>query len=441
MIKISVIIAVYNAEKYLRECLDSIVNQTYKNIEIICVNDGSSDSSLEILKEYAANDDRMYIFTKENEGLGGASARNYGLNKATGKYVSILDSDDFFEPDMLEKAVKIAENTGVDFVIFGGDEYDNNTGKYNNVSSILNQSVIPAKEVFSYQDCPNTIFQLTQGMAWNKLFRKSYLDDNGIRFQRIKYTDDAYFTFANLVCAKKITVLNEVLCHYRVNSGINQTSGLAQYPDSSFGPYFKLKELFEKWGVFDEIKQSFVNCTATFLRYFCDRIDKWEAFEYLYGRYRTDVFYKLCISNQDINYFYDPLVYEWVQTVLKYEAGETAFEAARAYGDENTTASLRFSISDLKIPNGSRVALIGAGITGRHYFAQMIIAGIYDVPIWCEESNPGKYSYIKPIDKLFEVEFDYVLIAYKRKDLISSVTEKLIQNGIEKNKILIGGED
>lgn len=439
MKKVSVIIAVYNAEKYLRECIESVIKQTYQNLEIICVNDGSTDKSLEILEEYAGRDHRVRIYTKDNEGLGGASARNYGLAKANGEYISFLDSDDFFELDMYEKAVALADRTTADIVIMGGDEFDNISRNFIKVSSILNQDVIPVEEVFSFHDCPETIFQLTQGMAWNKLYKKSFVDENKLDFQRIKYTDDAYFTFASLICAKRITVLNENLCHYRVNTGTNQTSGLTNYPDSSFGPYIKLKKLFVEWNVFDEVKQSFVNCTAAFLRYFYDQIDRWDAFEYLHNRYRNDIFQELSIDKHTKEYFYDPLVYAWVSSIIENDAGELAFKAARAFGVKNTTASLRFSFQKLDIPCGSRIALIGEGITGQHYYAQMVLSGEYDVVIWCNCMNDTGYSYIRPIEELFETDYDYILLAYKKEKLIESTKELLIRNGVDEKKIIVFG--
>ena len=163
-IKVSVIIAVYNTERFLKQCMDSIVNQTLRDIEIICVNDGSTDDSLMILNKYAESDDRVLVYTKENEGLGGASARNYGLERAQGEYISILDSDDFFELDMLEKAVKRAESTNADIVVFGGYEYDERNGNTYTVASILGEKEIPDIEVFSYRDCADDIYQLTQGI-------------------------------------------------------------------------------------------------------------------------------------------------------------------------------------------------------------------------------------------------------------------------------------
>ena len=120
-ILVSVIVPVYNVENYLRQCLDSITGQTLRNIEIICVDDSSTDSSGKILEEYAKKDERIKIITQPNKGAG--AARNNGLSAAQGKYLSFLDSDDFFEPDMLELAYKKAEEDRADFVVFKSDQY------------------------------------------------------------------------------------------------------------------------------------------------------------------------------------------------------------------------------------------------------------------------------------------------------------------------------
>lgn len=114
--KVSVILPVYNVSDYLRQCMDSIVGQTLKDIEIICVDDGSTDDSLAILKEYEAKDQRVKVIQQANAGAG--AARNKGLEIATGEYLSFLDSDDFFEPDMLEKAWSKAHETRAQVVVF-----------------------------------------------------------------------------------------------------------------------------------------------------------------------------------------------------------------------------------------------------------------------------------------------------------------------------------
>ena len=125
MVKVSVIIPVYNAEKYLKQCLNSICRQTLQEIEIICVDDGSTDNSLNILQEYTNADPRIQVLTQKNQGAG--AARNYGLRTARGLYLSFLDADDFFEPNMLEEAVNTIELYSADFVVFESDQFHMDT--------------------------------------------------------------------------------------------------------------------------------------------------------------------------------------------------------------------------------------------------------------------------------------------------------------------------
>ena len=436
---VSVVISIYNAEKYLRQCLESISKQTLRVIEIICVNDGSTDSSLEIIEAFAKSDKRFRVFTKKNEGLGGASARNFGLTKAQGKYISILDSDDFFELDMLEKAVRKAEETNAEIVVFGGYEYDDKNGNTYKVASILNEKAIPEKIVFSYRDCANKIYQISQGMAWNKLYRRTFISKYNIQFQRIKYTDDAYFTFAYMVLADKITVLKEYLCYYRVNTGINQTAGLANYPDSAYLPYIELKKSLIHWGIYDVVKRSFINCAVSFMRYFYDRIERYTPFCYLHDKYRNEVFNALDINVQTIEKFNDKRTYIWCKQVMEHSAGELLFKTARSYGSENTTSILRFPFPYDKISRHSKIVIVGAGIMGRHYYSQVILSGYCDVVSWVEQENPFQLSYIQDYSRLRNITFDYALIAYAQPRLIENAISYLKNIGTVENKIILGG--
>lgn len=119
---VSVIVPVHNAEKYLEQCIESILGQTLKNIEVICVNDQSTDGSAAILDGYVEKDPRVSIL--QSPGLGAGGARNIGLGVARGKYLSFLDADDFFEPDMLDAAVEQAEKDSSDIVVYGSWVYD-----------------------------------------------------------------------------------------------------------------------------------------------------------------------------------------------------------------------------------------------------------------------------------------------------------------------------
>jgi len=439
-IKVSVIVAIYNAEKYLKQCLESIQNQTLQEIEILCVNDGSTDKSLEIVEKFAEQDARFRVFTKENEGLGGASARNYGLDRAQGTYISILDSDDFFEPDMLEKSYRKAEATEADIVVFGGWEYDDKNGSVRKVASILNDAVVPEKEVFSYKDCKNSIYQLSAGMAWNKLYRRSFLEKRNLRFQRIKYTDDAYFTFAHMVLAERITALKETLCYYRINTGVSQTDGLANYPDSAYGPYVMLKKSLVEWGIYEEVQQSFGNCVVTFMRYFYDKISRFDSFKYLHEKYRNEIFKELDIEGQDKSWFYEARGYQWYQQVMENSAEELAFQALRAYGGENTVI-LRFRFPYDKIPGGSRIAIVGAEIMGRQYYSQVLLTRYCDVVHWVSKENPANLSYLQEMEVLRNADFEYVLLATAQKAVIDDVNEILEKINFPKDRIIIGGTE
>lgn len=439
-IKVSVIVAIYNAEKYLKQCLESIQNQTLREIEILCVNDGSTDNSLEIVEKFAEKDARFHVFTKENEGLGGASARNYGLDKAQGTYISILDSDDFFEPDMLEKAYVKAEETEAEIVLFGGCEYDDKNGSFRKVASILNDAVVPEKEVFSYKDCKKDIYQLSQGMAWNKLYRRSFLAKYNLRFQRIKYTDDAYFTFAHMVLAKRIAAIKETLCYYRVNTGVSQTDGLANYPDSAYVPYVTLKTSLVEWGIYEEVQQSFMNCAVTFMRYFYDKISRFDAFKYLHEKYRNEIFKELDIEGQDKAWFYDARVYQWYRQVLENSAEDLAFQALRAYSGENT-AILRFRFPYDKIPGGSRIAMVGAEIMGRQYYSQVMLTRYCDVVYWVSKENQANLSYLQGLEALRNADFEYVLLATAQKAVIDDVNGILKEINFPKDRIIIGGTE
>ncbi len=124
--RVSVIVPVYNAQSHLRQCLDSITGQTLREIEIFCVDDGSTDGSAQILEEYRGRDSRLHVIRQENAGAG--AARNRGLAEASGEYLSFLDADDFFEPDMLESAYERAVSGNAQIVVFRSDQYHTEEG-------------------------------------------------------------------------------------------------------------------------------------------------------------------------------------------------------------------------------------------------------------------------------------------------------------------------
>ena len=216
-VKVSVIIAVYNTEKYLRECLDSVINQTLLDIEIICIDDGSTDGSLMILREYEARDKRIRVLTQPHSNA--AVARNRGLEIAAGEYLSILDSDDFFEAAMLEDCVRALETQNADVVCFASKAFDMRTGEFIPLPTSFVEEYLPDKSAFSPEEINTKIFNAFLPNAWSKVFRRMFVEKNKIRFQNIPRSNDVRFTFSALAQADKIAVINHEYATYRMGSG------------------------------------------------------------------------------------------------------------------------------------------------------------------------------------------------------------------------------
>ena len=183
MVKVSVIIPVYNVEPYLKQCMDSVVGQTLKDIEIICVDDGSTDNSLDILREYAAEDSRIQIIEQKNAGAG--AARNNGMRYATGKYLSFLDSDDFYVNSNLIKLVEKLKGTNADLVF---TNYRRDKGK---ISVLFRPSQINYDKISSFDtlNLSNVVNFAMHGIA----YKTSILKNNAIELSTgISYTDSEY---------------------------------------------------------------------------------------------------------------------------------------------------------------------------------------------------------------------------------------------------------
>ena len=199
MKKVSVIIPVYNVENYLRKCLDSLVNQTLKDIEIIVVNDGTTDNSQEIINEYVKKYPKKVVsIIQENGGQG--AARNTGLLHAKGEYIGYVDSDDYVEENMYEELYKKAKEEDSDIVICG-----NNVVKEN-------------YELFSKEDVDKE-FLLGKMAVWNKIYKKNIIVDNKIQFRSKVWYEDLDFTMKVYFSSKKTSYVDKPLYNYLLREG------------------------------------------------------------------------------------------------------------------------------------------------------------------------------------------------------------------------------
>lgn len=252
MVKVSVVIPVYNVEDYLGECLDSVVNQTLTDIEIICVNDGSTDKSLEILNEYASKDDRITVIDQENGGH--AVATNRGMKLAKGDFLYLMDSDDIVDIHALEETVKVAEERNVDFVIFQAINY------YMDTDELVEQENYSMNEladfvgdkVFNWKDIKDFAFSITV-TPWSKIYKREFIEKNNCRFPEGLVFDDNIFFWEVLFSAERITFYRKHLFKRRWHSTSSTMSGNRNFLDSI--EIFKIMwETFQRFGTFEEYK-------------------------------------------------------------------------------------------------------------------------------------------------------------------------------------------
>ncbi len=220
---ISVIIPVYNSEKYLESAVNSFTQQTYKNLEILCVDDGSTDESVNILESLAQNDERIKIYKQKNAGAG--AARNTGLSKACGEYVYFFDSDDIADKKLIEKAYTRAAETDADIVAFNGYTFTYNDLNTKKFKSGFNKNIIKdVDRVFSYRDYPESILSTVNVVPWNKLIKRSFITENSIVFEEISSTNDLTFSAVCLAAAQRIALLDSALVYYRLGHDGTVTS-------------------------------------------------------------------------------------------------------------------------------------------------------------------------------------------------------------------------
>ena len=267
MVKVSVVLPVYNVENYLRDCLDSIVNQTLKDIEIICINDGSPDNSLEILREYEAKDNRITVIDQENGGH--AVATNRGLKLATGECLFSMDSDDILELNALELSYNRLKEKDVDFVMFKAINYDDTNDVYYE-SEVYSMNKIYAKvgdEVFNYHDIGELMFESCV-TPWNKLYKREFIIENNIHYPEGLIFEDNVFYYNALLTAKRICFLNEFLFIRRWYATSSTTNGDLRFLDS-ISVTNLINEVFKEKGEFNNFKSNLLNnkISLNFMRY------------------------------------------------------------------------------------------------------------------------------------------------------------------------------
>ncbi len=357
MTSISVVMTVYNGEDFLIEAIDSILAQDFDDYEVICVDDASTDHTSQILRQYG---DRIKVITNHRN-LTAGGARNRGLAEASGKYIIFLDADDIYERNMLRKAYEKAVENDADVVIFREDKFVSGNNQF--IDMHYPEKYVERLEsrgFFSPRDIAGVFFQLWNGWAWNKLFRRELITENALYFQRIKSSNDGFFTHTVISLASRIGYINQILIHHRMGNKSSISNGRNKSWYCCFLYLYQLKDFLETEHLYSIYEQSFVNWSCYFLEWNYRTLDEC-VFESFCKELQNYMINHLKIAKYDKSYFYDGIYLEFVERIIRGEFGKDRFFGRNPAiffnrNKEKLDRLIRFINS-----SGGRIAVFGDG--------------------------------------------------------------------------------
>lgn len=261
MMKVSVIIPVYNVEEYLETCLQSLIKQTLQDVEFICIDDGSTDRSREILESYAAEDQRFVLLSQHNQGQG--TTRNNGIKNARGKYLIFVDSDDYIKPGTLQELYGFAEKYNADMVRFNYCQYNETDGRCKHFSfacQIKKKYRFDLKKIpyYSWRDFKRGCLTELDVHAWLYFFRTDFIRNNNIEFAPARRGEDHLFTNGALLLAEKIYYLDKEYYTYR-NRPASTVNSCGMDNMSVFDNIEMMRQFIYSHGLGDELQEEFLD--------------------------------------------------------------------------------------------------------------------------------------------------------------------------------------
>lgn len=449
--KVSVIIPIYNEEKYLEQCLSSVCNQTLREIEIICIDDGSTDDSLKILERFKKQDSRFKLLKQRNQYAG--KARNLGMQNAEGKYLCFLDADDFFMPELLEKMYYAAEKYHSEIVICNANYYNDKTGELIERNDSLDMQFLPLhREVFNREEIPEGLFQITNGWAWDKLFLTEFVQKEHLQFAGSRTANDGYFVYMALALADRITKVDECL----VTQRINNSNSLANTRNKSWQCGFDMlcdirKGLMER-EIYVPLERTFLNFALKYIVWSYNSMAQWEGKERIYS-FVHEGKSALPVLEHSAEYYYCPTEYDFYRQMEKVSFGCYAAELLSQKDNElgrlsdkqrqlkRTIAEKKWLFPFAQVEQQSDIVLYGAGNVGQDYYQQIMDSRYCRVVLWMDRSfedivNRSHNAACGWVKELQVSSFDKVVVALKRERDAKEAAELLLSQGVSQKKIV-----
>ena len=313
---VSIVMPVYNSGKYIRDTISSILNQKYKNIELICVDDGSSDNSVEIIEHYKKDDNRIQLIRQKN--LYAGVARNNGLEKANGKYIMFLDSDDIFNKNMIRDLVKIAEKKNTDIIFFGYYTFSNSISKKRPA-----KIKYTTKNPISPKDINDKIFQYSFGVPWNKFFNLEFIKNTNIKFQNLKNNNDEYFSKMTVLKASSILYLSKRYVYYRTSNASSLQGKLNSDPTNFSKALCAMYDYMEKNKMKELYCQSYYNFALNISIEALNKCNNIDNFRKVFDA--TTELFKHITFNKELIYA-DNINYQLITPILNSDIKKICFE-------------------------------------------------------------------------------------------------------------------
>lgn len=351
MPKASIIIPCYNAEKYLADTLASAQNQTERDIEIVCVDNNSTDSTRDILDKAAQKDSRIRILEETVPGEG--PARQAGFATATGEWLYFLDADDLMEPQLLERAMAMGESKNADLIIFRTYTLNDVTGEVIPISYSYLRDWLPGNmDVFDPHEWPKHILNSFQNWVHNKLFRASFVHEHGLSFQPLHRTADLLFTCRALTEAHCIALLDEFLHKYRINNASSTMATSDSYPLDFYEALIALRNTLKEQGTWDLYHDSYISWAAISVIANLETARSVDGFTAIADRMKQGGLEALDLAKTDISSLESPWHQQRIQDILHLPLTDLIFVhyadlKIRRNGCEDHASRVRMENADL----------------------------------------------------------------------------------------------